>query len=145
MERGRSSFYSSDTLSSSSSRSSSSSYASIKAYTSRISTNVKTGEFWTQFERNSTIKRRTFGKILKDIFTPKVKEVPKETTANINEEETSFISEIEESCCPPGLYCVIDEFLTEYDLRIIEEEERADIVARKGEQEKKKRRLIETV
>ena len=133
MERGRSSYYSSDTLSSSSSRSSSSSYASIKAYTSRISTNVKTGEFWTQFERNYTIKRRTFGKIFKDIFTPKVKEVSKETTANINEEETSFISEIEESSCPPGLYCVIDQFLTEYDARIMEEEERAGIVARRRE------------
>ena len=48
-----------------------------------------------------------------------------------NVKETSFISEIEETTCPPGLYCVIDEFLTEYDLRIIEEEERANIVAKK--------------
>ena len=54
-----------------------------------------------------------------------------------NEAETSFISEIEESSCPPGLYCVIDQFLTEYDLRIIEEEERADIVARKGKYKQK--------
>ena len=72
------------------------------------------------------------GKILKDIFIPKAKEVPRKSTANLDEEETSFISEEEESSCPPGLYCVIDQFLTEYDLRIIEEEERADIVAKKG-------------
>merc|ERR1712228_847385 len=131
MERGGNSYYSSDTLSSASSRSSSSSYASIKSYTSRISTSAKTGEFWSQFDRFSTFKRRTFGKMLKDIFRTKMKEVPTETTMNRNEAETSFISEIEKSSCPPGLYCVIDEFLTEYDLRIIEEEERADIVAKK--------------
>ena len=29
------------------------------------------------------------------------------------------------------LYCVIDEFFTEYDLRLLEEEERAEIVAKK--------------
>ena len=29
------------------------------------------------------------------------------------------------------LYCVIDEFLTEYDLRLLEEEERAEIVAKR--------------
>ena len=142
MERGRDSSYSSDTLSSSSSTSS---YASIKSYTSRISTSVKTGEFWTQFDRYSYFQRKSFGRILKDIFTPKVKEVPMETTPNLNEEETSFISEIEESSCPPGLYCVIDQFLTEYDLRIIEEEERADIVAKKREEERKRRQLIEIV
>ena len=68
---------------------------------------------------------------MKDIFTPKVKEVPTETTSNLLEKETSFIDEIPESSCPPGLYCVIDEFLTEYDLRILEEEERANIVAEK--------------
>merc|ERR1712013_381132 len=131
MERERNSSYSSDTLSSSSSRSSSSSYASIKSYTSRISTSVKTGEFWSKFDRYSSLKRRTLGKILKDIFIPKVKEVPTEIIMIQNVKETSFISEIHESSCPPGLYCVIDEFLTEYDLRIIEEEERANIVAKK--------------
>merc|ERR1712173_131695 len=129
--------------SSSSSRSSSSSYASIKSYTSRISTSVRTGEFWSQFDRYSTFKKRTLGKILKDIFTPKVKvEVPRKRTTNLDEEETSFISELGESSCPPGLYCVIDEFLTEYDLRIIEEEERADIVPKKREEERKRRQLI---
>ena len=51
---------------------------------------------------------------------------------NQNEAETSFICEIGKSSCPPGLYCVIDEFLTEYYDRIIEQEERAHIVARKG-------------
>ena len=71
--------------------------------------------------------------------------MPRELTANLNEEEASFISEIGKSSCPPGLYCVIDEFLTEYDLRIIEEEERADIVAKKREEERKRRQLIEIV
>ena len=132
MERRRNCSYTSDTLSSSSSRSSSSSYVSIKSYTSRISTSVKTGGFWTQFDRYSTFKRKSLGKILKDIFTPKVKQVPTETTSNLLEKETSFIDEIPESSCPQGLYYVIDEFLTEYDLRILEEEERANIVAEKG-------------
>ena len=36
------------------------------------------------------------------------------------------------STCPPGLYCVIDEFITEYDLRLLEEEERAEIVANRS-------------
>ena len=130
MERERNCSYSSLTLSS---RSSSSSYTSIKSYSSRISTTVRTGEFWNQFNRYSSFKRRSLGKILKDICTSKVKNVPKEIRIEQNEEETSFISEIEESSCPPGLYCVIDQFLTEYDSRIMEEEERAGIVARRRE------------
>ena len=31
--------------------------------------------------------------------------------------------------CPPGLYCVIDDFVLEYDLRQLEEEERAEQLA----------------
>ena len=38
------------------------------------------------------------------------------------------------STCPAGLYCVIEDFLTEYDLRLIEEEERARQIAEKSKQ-----------
>ena len=38
------------------------------------------------------------------------------------------------SSCPAGLYCVIEEFLTEYDTRLLEEEERAELVARRTRQ-----------
>ena len=47
-----------------------------------------------------------------------------------NEAETSFIDAFTNSTCPPGLYCVIDEFITESDLRLLEEEERAEIMAK---------------
>ena len=147
MERGRLSSYSSSTLSSNSSsgsvtsRSSSGSYASIKSrtlslisYTSRISTSVKSVEFWNQFERNSPAKRRSMAKVLKDIFSHQEKGEPTKHVLNPikqNEQETSLSEELKTSTCPPGLYCVIDEFLTEYDLRLIEEEERAEVVAEK--------------
>ena len=38
------------------------------------------------------------------------------------------------SPCPVGLYCVIEEFLTEYDTRLLEEEERAELLARRTKQ-----------
>lgn len=40
-------------------------------------------------------------------------------------------SSLSPSNCPAGLYCVIEDFLTEYDLRLEEEEERAEMIARK--------------
>ena len=139
MERGRIASYPSSTLSSNSSvtsRSSSASYASIKSYTSRISTSVKSGDFWNQFDRYSSLKRRSLGRILKDIFSPHEQkdEIPKNISNPLLEIEceTSFSESIDCSTCPPGLYCVIDDFLTEYDLRLLEEEERAEIVAKKG-------------
>ena len=30
--------------------------------------------------------------------------------------------------CPTGLYCVIDDFLSEYEMRLFEEEERARLL-----------------
>ena len=147
MERGRLPSYSSSTLSSNSSsgsvtsRSSSASYASIKSrtlslssYTSRISTSVKSVDFWNQFDRYSSGKRRSVNKVFKDIFSQKEKGEPTKNVSNPlleNEAETSFSEELNISTCPPGLYCVIDEFLTEYDLRLLEEEERAEMVAKK--------------
>ena len=143
MERGRLPSYSSSTLSSNSSsgsvtsRSSSASYASIKSlssYTSRISTSVKSVDFWNQFDRYSSGKRRSVNKVFKDIFSQKEKGEPIKNISNPlleNEAETSFSEELNISTCPPGLYCVIDEFLTEYDLRLLEEEERAEMVAKK--------------
>jgi hypothetical protein len=138
MERCREGSFSSSTLSSNSSvtsRSSSASYASIKSYTSRISTSVKSGDFWIQFNRYSSLKRRSFGRILKDIFIAhQMKdEIPKHNSVPLLEfEAETTVSEYKDcSTCPPGLYCVIDDFLTEYDLRLLEEEERAEIVAKK--------------
>ena len=138
MERGRLSSYSSSTLSSNSSsgsvtsRSSSASYASIKSktlslisYTSRISTSVKSVEFWSQFNRNSTAKSKPTAKVFKDIFLQKQKGEPAKHVSNTifqTEAETSFSEELNTQTCPLGLYCVIDEFLTEYDLRLLEEE-----------------------
>eukprot|EP00092_Neocalanus_flemingeri_P010498 GFUD01011310.1.p1 GENE.GFUD01011310.1~~GFUD01011310.1.p1 ORF type:complete len:154 (+),score=43.18 GFUD01011310.1:36-497(+) len=148
MERGRLPSYSSSTLSSNSSsgsvasRSSSASYASIKSrtlsissYTSKISTtSVKSVDFWNQFDRYSSGKRKSVAGILKNIFSPKQKGEPTKNASNPlleNDVETSFIEELNISTCPPGLYCVIDEFLTEYDLRLLEEEERAEMIAKK--------------
>ena len=139
MERARVETYPSSTLSSNSSvtsRSSSASYASIKSYTSRISTSVKSGEFWNQFDRYSSLKRRSLGRIMRDIFSPHEQKdkIPKNIHNPLLEIEceTSFSESIHCSTCPPGLYCVIDEFLTEYDLRLLEEEERAEIVAKRS-------------
>ena len=110
--------YSSDTLSSVLSSSSSASYDSIKTNTSLSSTlskHLKFLDFRNEFKREGRNRRKSLKFFFKNLFVWK------------SECET-----ISEDSCPPGLYCVIDEFLTEYDLRIIEEEERANIVARKG-------------
>ena len=142
MERRRASSFSSDTLSSissSTSRSSTATYASIKSYTLRISTSVKAGDFWVQFDRTSSLKRRTLGKVIKDIFTPKQKSEPKKhISIPLLEKDKSnvFSDDLNISTCPPGLYCVIDEFLTEYDLRLLEEEKRADMLAKKSKTSK---------
>ena len=70
---------------------------------------------------------------MKDIFIPHEQkdEIPKNISYPLLEIEceTSFSESIDYSTCPPGLYCVIDDFLTEYDLRLLEEEERAEMVA----------------
>ena len=45
------------------------------------------------------------------------------------EAETSFSSEeFLPDCVPAGLYCVIDDFLSEYELRLLEEEQRAKLL-----------------
>ena len=47
----------------------------------------------------------------------------------VGEAETSFISEeFLPDCVPAGLYCVIDDFLSEYELRLLEEEQRAKLL-----------------
>ena len=113
--------YSSDTLSSISSilsSSSSASYDSIKTNTSLSSTlskHLKFLDFRNEFKREGRNRRKSLKFFFKNLFVWK------------SECET-----ISEDSCPPGLYCVIDEFLTEYDLRIIEEEERAQEVAKNG-------------
>ena len=47
----------------------------------------------------------------------------------VSEAGTSFISEkFLPDCVPAGLYCVIDDFLSEYELRLLEEEQRAKLL-----------------
>ena len=49
--------------------------------------------------------------------------------SEVCEAETSFISEeFLPDCVPAGLYCVIDDFLSEYELRLLEEEQRAKLL-----------------
>ena len=161
--RHRNSSYSSSTLSSNSSNSSNSSaatYASIKSIsssTSKISSHIKSGEFWNRFSRKSPTS--SVLSLIQHLFSPKVKgepSKPSRSTVITIENETSFSTPSYSlpptqtyrraphppqspslhfsSPCPVGLYCVIDDFLTEYDLRLLEEEERADLIARKSKE-----------
>ena len=159
--RHRNSSYSSSTLSSNSSTSSSATYASIKSIsssTSRISSHFKSGEFWNRFSRKTPTS--SVLSLIQHLFSPKVKgepSKPSSSTVITMETETSFSSPSYSlpppstyrraahpptqppslhfsSPCPVGLYCVIDDFLTEYDLRLLEEEERADLIARKSKE-----------
>ena len=141
--------YSSSTLSSTSSGTSSTgTYASIKSVSScasRLSSQLQPSNFWNKFDR----KTKTYSvlSVLKNIFKHKERGEPsKLSKENLQiyhitplHSETSFIlapprvsappSSL--SSCPAGLYCVIEDFLTEYDLRLEEEEERAEMIARK--------------
>jgi hypothetical protein len=143
MEDGRLSSYSLDTLSSNSSsgsvssRSSSATNASIKSsslsinsYTSRLSESFKSVDFWNQFDRNSLRKKRSVSKVMTVFFSKKQKS-EQSNIVKPSAIKRTISEDIEITTCPPGLYCVIDEFLTEYDLRLLEEEERAEIVAKK--------------
>ena len=159
--RHRNSSYSSSTLSSNSSTSSAATYASIKSIsssTSRISSHIKSGEFWNRFSRKTPAS--SVLSLIQHLFSPKVKgepSKPSSSTVITMETETSFSSPSYSlpppstyrraahpppqppslhfsSPCPVGLYCVIDDFLTEYDLRLLEEEERADLLARKSKE-----------
>ena len=91
--------------------------------------------------------------VLKNIFSTKQREVSTSRVTDVFELEdcgqpspsSSIISRLSPSNtlnhrlpaaspCPTGLYCVIEEFLTEYDTRLLEEEERAELVARRTRQ-----------
>ena len=71
---------------------------------------------------------------LKNIFgtrsKPKVVEnIYEFVEGEVGEAKTSFISEeFLPDCVPAGLYCVIDDFLSEYELRLLEEEQRAKLL-----------------
>ena len=134
--------YYSDTLSSNSSVSSE---ASSRTYASITSTNFAlysipselkstedSGDFWNKFERFSTVKKPSVMKYLKEIFQRKLKQSKKMSEIKVKQAETSFIEVPDFPTCPVGLYCVIDEFLTEYDLRLLEEEERAEVVRKRS-------------
>lgn len=150
--------YSSSTLSStSSSASSTGTYASIKSVSScasRLSSQIQPSNFWNKFDR----KTKTYSvlSVLKNIFKHKERGEPSKLSKDNLQiyhispvpahSETSFTldpplrlsaplspppSALSPSNCPAGLYCVIEDFLTEYDLRLEEEEERAEMIARK--------------
>ena len=93
--------------------------------------------------------------VLKNIFSAKQREVSSSRVTDVLELEdcgqpqppaSSLISRLSPSNtlshhglpaaspCPTGLYCVIEEFLTEYDTRLLEEEERAELLARRTRQ-----------
>ena len=162
MTRHRHSSYSSSTLSSTSSSSSSSSstgYASIQSissWPSRISLQIRSSEFWNQFDRKSR-NRKSVSSVLKNIFSAKQREVSSSRVTDVFQLEdrvqppasssssSSVISRLSPSNTlphgppaaspsPAGLYCVIEEFLTEYDTRILEQEERAELLARRARQ-----------
>jgi hypothetical protein len=88
-------------------------------------------DFWNQFDRNSLGKKRSVSTVMKVFFSKKQKSEPSKIIKSTAIKPTIY-EDIEITSCPPGLYCVIDEFITEYDLRLLEEEERAEIVAKKG-------------
>ena len=156
MTRQRNSSYSSSTLSSTSSTSSSATYASISdsisSYASRLSLSLqsKSTDFWNQFERGSR-KRGSVSSVFKKMFTKRARGEPEKTSSSSYlappaqpVKETSFIEHQPRVVIPArnsviipshhqlpaGLYCVIEDFLTEYDLRLLEEEERAEMLAR---------------
>ena len=174
MTRQRTDSYSSSTLSSTSSGASSTgTYASIRSlssYASRLSLQIKSTDFWGQFERNSR-KRQSVSSVLRKMFSKRSRGEPeKNSSASLENTsyhypvipvsrltaETSFIQRHRDtppsslkrlaaspspfpvgpdSCpAPAGLYCVIEDFLTEYDLRILEEEERAEMIARRSKE-----------
>ena len=90
-------------------------------------------EFWAQFDRNSSQKRSLSG-FLKNIFVTRsnpevVENIYEFVKGDVGEAETSFMSEkFLPDCVPAGLYCVIDDFLSEYELRLLEEEQRAKLL-----------------
>ena len=160
MVRRRNESYESSTISSTSS-SSSAGYASIKSissWPSRISLQIKSSEFWNQFDRKSR-NRNSVRSVLKSMFSTKQRGEPEKqksrVTADVYElqdleaesasQSSSLIPSIPSfntfnhflapaSTCPAGLYCVIEDFLTEYDTRLLEEEERAELLARSSRQ-----------
>ena len=179
MTRQRTNSYSSSTLSSTSSGASSTgTYASIRSlssYASRLSLQIKSTDFWGQFDRNSR-KRQSVSSVFRKIFSKRSRGEPEKNVSNHSgpleqhttyhcpvipvsrlSAETSFTERREtppsslkrhgavsspspfpvphSSCpAPAGLYCVIEDFLTEYDLRILEEEERAEMIARRSKE-----------
>merc|ERR1712016_341673 len=86
MVRRRNESYESSTISSTSS-SSSAGYASIKSissWPSRISLQIKSSEFWNQFDRKSR-KRKSVSSVLKNIFSNKQRGEPEKEKSRITD------------------------------------------------------------
>ena len=164
MTRQRAHSYSSSTLSSHSSESSNRTYASINSDSStfsRVSFSSPTTWSVAPAEKQKT-RSSSLVSIIKRLFRHRNKEAKGEpskiTKNNLSLLHTSSVSYHSEtslssssrrkslqspvyslsssssSTCPAGLYCVIEDFLTEYDLRLIEEEDRARQIAEKSKQ-----------
>ena len=159
MTRQRAYSYSSSTISSNSSDASNKTYASINSDSStfsRLSSQQPT--LWMQPEKQKS-KPTSLVSVIKRLFRHKSKGEPsKLTQKNLELHPASSVSfhtmhsssslssrrksrqctlpppSLPSSNCPAGLYCVIEDFLTEYDLRLIEEEERAKEIARKSKE-----------
>merc|ERR1712029_409610 len=92
MPRQRTSSYSSSTLSSTSSDSSSGTYASIKSissFASRLSLQIRSTDFWNQFERNSR-KRQSVSSVFKQMISKRRRGEPEKNTSQLSQTSTYF-------------------------------------------------------
>ena len=135
------------------------SIGSLSSYASRLSLHIRSAHFWAQFDRSqrrrhsvSAVFKQMFSK--KPRGEPEKPQSPPAPAATYlfpgpvsastsATSETSFTSarlaplrgHLSPLCpapacpAPAGLYCVIEDFLTEYDLRLLEEEQRAELLA----------------
>lgn len=161
MTRQRAYSYSSSTISSNSSNASNKTYASINSDSSTFSRlSLAQPTLWMQPEKQKS-KPTSLVSVIKRLFRHKSKGEPsKLTQKNLELHPASSVSfhtmhsssssslstrrksrqytspppSLPSSNCPAGLYCVIEDFLTEYDLRLLEEEERAKEIARKSKE-----------
>ena len=134
------------------------SIGSLSSYASRLSLQIRSAHFWAQFDRSQR-RRHSVSAVFKQMFSKKPRGEPEKpqsppapaatylfpgpvSASTSATSETSFTSarlaplrgqvlQVPAPACPApaGLYCVIEDFLTEYDLRVLEEEQRAELLA----------------
>ena len=134
------------------------SIGSLSSYASRLSLQIRSAHFWAQFDRSQR-RRHSVSAVFKQMFSKKPRGEPEKpqsppapaatylfpgpvSASTSATSVTSFTSarlaplrgQVSPLCpapapAPAGLYCVIEDFLTEYDLRLLEEEQRAELLA----------------